>query len=65
MIHDEEYYDYNDMEDDKENNFVTGGQASSLVLMSAVETTWHLATSSASALPTIFVSLGSKVIIVD
>ena len=47
------------------NNSVAGEQASSLVLMSAVETTWHLATSSASALPTIFVSLGSKVIIVD
>ena len=46
------------------NNFVAGEQASSLVLMSAVETTWHLATSSAStsALPTIFVSVGSKVI---
>ena len=29
--------------------------------MSAVETTWHLATSSASTLPTIFVSVGSKV----
>jgi hypothetical protein len=42
---------------------VAGEQASSLVLMSAVETTWHLATSSASAsaLPTIFVSVGSKV----
>jgi len=40
---------------------VAGSQASSLVLMSAVETTWHLATSSASTLPTIFVSVGSKV----
>jgi len=40
---------------------VAGEQASSLVLMSAVETTWHLATSSASALPTILVSVGSKV----
>ena len=29
--------------------------------MSAVETTWHLATSSSSTLPTIFVSVGSKV----
>ena len=44
------------------NNFVADEQASSLVLMSAVETTWHLATSSASALPTILVSVGSKVI---
>jgi len=39
---------------------VAGSQASSLVLMSAVETTWHLATSS-DILPTIFVSVGSKV----
>ena len=41
---------------------MAGGQASSLVLMSEVETTWHLATSSDSALPTILVSVGSKVI---
>jgi len=40
---------------------VEGSKASSLVLMSAVETTWHLATSSSSTLPTIFVSVGSKV----
>ena len=46
-----------------ENDFVAGSKASSLVLMSAVETTWHLATSSSSTLPTIFVSVGSKVMI--
>ena len=41
---------------------MAGGQASSLGLMSEGETTWHLAPSSASALPTILVSVGSKVI---
>ena len=64
MIHEEGGYDYNDIQQDEtENNFLPGSQASSLVLMSAVETTWHLATSSASTLPTIFVSVGSKVTI--
>ena len=46
------------------NNSVAGEQASSLVLMSAVETTWHLATSS-DILPTIFVSVGSKVMMIE
>ena len=44
--------------------YLAGSQASSLVLMSAVETTWHLATSS-DILPTIFVSVGSKVIMIE
>ena len=46
------------------NIYLAGSQASSLVLMSAVETTWHLATSS-DILPTIFVSVGSKVIMIE
>ena len=48
----------------KWNIYLAGSQASSLVLMSAVETTWHLATSS-DILPTIFVSVSSKVIMTE